>query len=111
MSPFLNTIDGTNRYWTLLVIFVLVAVGGIRTWNWYHRSAFWHDEAALAMNVVDRPWTRLADAPERNQVAPLGFIALTKAVETVGGPSDRVLRAVPLVGSLIGLWLIYQLGS
>jgi hypothetical protein len=54
---------------------------------------FWLDESDWAMMLVDQPLTAHA-------VRPIGFMAVSKALAYVFGPSEVVLRALPLAGGV-----------
>jgi len=63
------------------------------------------DEAALAHNIIGRPWTRLLGWLDYSQVAPPGFLLLEKAVVSAFNSSEFSLRLVPLFCALASVWL------
>jgi hypothetical protein len=65
------------------------------------------DEAALAHNIVGRPWTRLLGWLDYAQVAPPGFLLLEKAVISAFNSSEYSLRLVPLLCALASVWLCW----
>ena len=65
------------------------------------------DEAALAHNIVGRPWTRLLGWLDYSQVAPPGFLLLEKAVISAFNSSEYSLRLVPLLCALASVWLCW----
>lgn len=64
---------------------------------------FWHDEAALALNVFERDLAGLAAPLGHGQMAPFGFLALLKGASWILGEGERALRFVPLLLGLAGL--------
>ena len=66
------------------------------------------DEAALAHNVIGRPWTKLLGWLDYSQVAPPGFLLLEKAVVGVFNSSEYALRLVPLLCALASVWLCWS---
>ena len=65
------------------------------------------DEAAVARNIIDRPWTRLAGWLDYSQLAPPGFLFAEKAIVSVAGSSEYALRAFPAVCALLSVWLCW----
>ncbi len=72
--------------------------------------SFWIDEAMLARNVVDRTFAELAQPLDYNQGAPLGFLYVEKALESLRN-RDYVLRLFPLLSGCLSLLLMYRLLS
>jgi hypothetical protein len=63
----------------------------------------WIDESMLALNLLERSPAQLLEPLDRNQGAPVGFLLLSKAAITQVGVSERSLRLVSFVGSVLGL--------
>ena len=70
--------------------------------------SFWLDEAMLVRNIVDRSLTGLARPLDYGQGAPLGFLYVEKALESLVN-RDYILRLFPLVAGCVSLYLIYRL--
>jgi len=71
--------------------------------------SLWLDEAMLALNIVNRSFSGLAQPLDYNQGAPLGFLWTVKAAETLFGNRELSLRLFPfLMGclSLVAFWLV-----
>jgi hypothetical protein len=69
----------------------------------------WCDETMLAVNLLDRDWTELAQPLAYRQVCPLGFLALEWLVVRIFGFSELSLRLIPLVSALASVPLFYLL--
>ena len=89
---------------------VLVVVGtGARLVHFIANPSLWLDELALARNIVERSWSELLLRPlDYDQVAPLGFLALEKLAVTALGGEDYVLRLLPMLCSVVSLFLMWR---
>jgi len=74
----------------------------------FHRS-LWHDEALLALNIINRRLPELARPLQFHQQAPLGFLALERFTVEIFGTSEFALRLVPLVAGIAALFLFRKL--
>jgi uncharacterized membrane protein len=76
----------------------------LRTRAYLTGRSLWHDEAALARNIVDRSFIGLARPLDMNQGAPLGFLWVEKFLLLTLGKQDYWLRLFPFlagIGSLV----------
>jgi hypothetical protein len=69
------------------------------------------DEASLALNIIDRPFSSLLDQLDFNQAAPPGFLALQKLIVDIFGASPYSLRVLPLIAGIAGAVLIYPVAK
>jgi hypothetical protein len=90
--------------WAMLAVGVLV-----RLRHYLHNKSLWLDEAMLAHNVMDRDYAGLAQPLDQQQMAPLGFLYVSKWVGSLAGYHEMALRFWPLVASLLSLWLVWRL--
>lgn len=67
------------------------------------------DEAALARNIIDRPWTKLIVPLDYAQIAPPAFLLIQKGVVSVFGSSEYALRSFSLVCGIGSLWLCWAM--
>jgi hypothetical protein len=92
-----------ERFGRLAVALLLVGAG-LRVSQYAIGAALWHDELALARNIVEKPLRELLTTPlHYTQVAPPGFLLLEKAAVASFGNNEYALRLFPLVGALISL--------
>jgi hypothetical protein len=90
-------------FYSFAVTLLLIGAG-LRIWQFGMGAALWHDELALARNIVEKPIRELLTAPlDYTQVAPPGFLLLEKAAVTVLGNNEYALRLFPLLCALISL--------
>jgi hypothetical protein len=92
----------TAAAWTV----ALVALGiGLRLAYYWPDRALWHDEAALACNLVERSLGGLLQPLDYNQGAPVGFLLVQKLVVVALGPGEHALRLVPVLCGVAALAL------
>ncbi len=65
-----------------------------------------HDEACVGLNLMYRPYLGLMRALDFEQAAPVGFLWASKLLVSMLGPSEYVLRFIPLIASLAFLYLL-----
>ncbi len=88
----------------------LIAVGVmLRLVQYASGRSLWGDEAKLALNIVNRSYPELFQVLDYDQVAPVGFLLVEKAIAQVLGASEAALRLFPLVAGIGALTLAYQL--
>jgi hypothetical protein len=93
-----------------MIAFVAVCVGVLlRAVQYRAQSSLWLDEAALARNIVDRPFLDLVGPLDHAQVAPVGFLWLERAAVLTLGPGELSLRLVPFTASVAALVLFTML--
>jgi hypothetical protein len=95
------------RAW--LVPVALCALGAaLRLWQYAVGASLWADEANMALNIVERPVSRLLGPLDFRQMAPPGWLLLVRAAVTLFGDGEHALRLVPLLGSLATLPLSWH---
>ena len=81
--------------------FVLFLVGAIaRVAVYFEHKSLWYDEAALALNIVDRGFIGLLAPLIHSQIAPPLFLWVERIAVLLFGPNEWALRAVPLAAGL-----------
>src|SRR5262245_57859574 len=96
------------RPWITRLAWILVGLGVLaRIVRYAADRSLWRDECALAVNVIERSFAGLFEPLDHAQVAPLGFLVLSKAVTAVFGSGEYALRLVPLLSGLASLPLFY----
>lgn len=83
----------------------LCAIGiGFRLVQWVWAPSQWLDEIALSRNILDNPLWQLLTAPlAYDQVAPKGFLLVSRIAVGLFGTSDHVLRILPIIGAVVAM--------
>ena len=71
--------------------------------------SFWLDEAMLALNIVNRNFVGLIRPLDYDQGAPLGFLWVVKALESLLGDNEFSLRLFPFLAGCLGLIVLWRL--
>jgi hypothetical protein len=91
---------------------LVVALVALRAWQYLADTSLWFDELSLARNISERSLGVLLREPlGYQQVAPVGFVALTKVSTLLFGSSDMALRLVPFLCGIIALLLFRRLAE
>ncbi|MGF1537804.1 MAG: hypothetical protein ACFB4J_15175, partial [Elainellaceae cyanobacterium] len=90
--------------------YALIAVGVVlRLVQYGAGRSLWGDEAKLALNLVNRTYPELFQVLDYDQVAPVGFLLVEKAIAQVLGTSEAALRLLPLLAGIGTLAVAYVL--
>ena len=93
---------------------LIIALGFILRLDQYlFNRSLWLDEAFFVVNVVDRTFLELFQAPLEysSHIMPPGFLVMGKLSITLFGNSDFILRLYPFVCGVLSLVLFYQLAK
>ena len=96
-------------YILLALIFILGIY--LRTRVYLTNQSFWHDECALAWNIVNRDYLGLFQPLRFLQVAPSMFLIYTKILVKYFGTSELIFRIVPFVSSILAMFIFYFLSK
>jgi Dolichyl-phosphate-mannose-protein mannosyltransferase len=96
--------NSVMRRW---LITTAISVGVVfRLLAYFRNRSLWFDEAALAINIIERPLSALFRSLEFHQGAPVGFLAVEKIVTFILGPGELALRLFPLICGLLTVLLV-----
>jgi hypothetical protein len=96
--------------WASLICWAIIIVGALLRINqWMLNRSLWLDESYLAVNILERGFGELHLPLEYSQSAPWLFLVATKAMVSLFGPGEQVLRFLPLVASILSLWVFWRL--
>lgn len=91
----------------------LAVAAGIlfRLLQYLDHLSLWYDEAALALNILNRSFEGLLQPLAYNQAAPVGFLTAEKAVTHLLGTGEYALRLIPLLAGVLSVYLFYRLAE
>ncbi|MHA2039696.1 MAG: glycosyltransferase family 39 protein, partial [Promethearchaeota archaeon] len=89
---------------------IIIGVGIVlRLVRYLYNPSLWFDESDIAIDIISRPISELINpSPDYNQAYPLAFMILIKLSTQVLGTSEYVIRLIPLIASIIALFLFYR---
>ncbi len=91
---------------------LFVALGAVlRVAQYAANRSLWLDEAALAINILERDSRSLLLPLDLHQAAPPGFLLLERLASQTLGPSEWCLRLLPLLASLAALLLFRRVAA
>ncbi len=96
-----------------IAIMIIIAFGVIlRTFKYLPAWSLRGDELAVTLNLISRSVIGLITKPlDSEQAAPFGFLLLVKALMTLFGQSEYVLRFVAFAAGCISMILMHNLLS
>jgi len=87
---------------------VLIALAAIpRLAQYLLYRPLWLDEAQLALNIVERSARELLGLLDHGQVAPPGYLLLTKLATVLFGPTEYAVRLPSILAGLLALYVFY----
>ena len=98
------------RSFAWIAFAAVVAGAGLRFWVYARRGSLWLDESSLALNVLARGFGELADPLDWGQAAPVGFLWTEKALVTLLGSAEWVVRLLPFLAGAATPWLAWRVG-
>ena len=107
--------DGAERetrpvHVVLAALVSLVGIG-LRVRAYAANRSLWLDEAQLALNILHRSPRELLEPLSYNQAAPAGFLLLEKLGVRLFGDGEAALRLVPLLASILALYVLYEVAG
>ncbi len=98
-----------NLSWLSAVSVAAVAVS-IQLVHYFSGRSLWADEAKLALNILHQPYANLLHGNlDYGQLAPPGFLVGQKLAVDVLGPSELVLRLLPVLAAIGSIALLLRL--
>jgi len=87
-------------------VWSVVAFGiALRIVRYAADRSLWHDEGALALNILIKPVSDIVRPLDFLQGAPTGYLVAQEGVSAVLGDSESALRLLSLVGGIVALAL------
>jgi hypothetical protein len=107
-----KTMQKRTKHWTRSEVagWTLIILGAaLRLRQYLADRSLWHDEANLALNLVNRSFAGLTQPLDYEQGAPIGFLFIEKFFLIILGNKDYILRLFPLITGLLSLYMIYRI--
>jgi hypothetical protein len=95
----------SQRKWPLWAWAMIALGSALRLRQFLTNRSLWFDEAALALNVIHRPFHGLWKPLDYHQGAPIGFLLVEKLVSQLVGTGELALRLVPLLAGIAALFI------
>ncbi len=92
-----------------VTLFVMLLSGLISLLQFLLNRSLWWDEALLALNICSRDSLQLLNPLNDNQVAPIAFLQIEKAVSCLLPHSEMGLRLFPLTCFWASVYLFYKI--
>ena len=100
----------TRRSTEWLAAAIITAGAVVRLRLYLARRSFWDDEAAVALNLVSRPFLDLLAPLDYRQTAPPLFLWIERVIVLIAGAGEWTLRAVPFLSGVAVLVLMWHVG-
>jgi len=100
-----------NRLYPIFLLIILFIGFFLRTKAYLINQSFWHDECALAWNIINRSYKELFQPLRFLQSAPILFLIITKYLVEVFGKNEIVFRFIPYLSSILSLAGFYFLSK
>lgn len=83
-----------------------------RIQEFLRNRSLWYNEAALALNVINKSFFQLFTQPlDYTQASPFGFLMLAKIATFLFGANEFVFRLIPLISAFFSFLVLYKLAS
>lgn len=79
----------------------------LRLYHYLANRSLWLDEAALALGILNTPFSQLIKPLYNGQAAPIGFLMVERLIINLFGSSEYALRLFPLLCGIVALPLFY----
>jgi len=108
-----NTLSASaykDRFFQFAILVIIVFGIILRASKYLPAWSMRGDELAITLNLINRSAVELATKPlDYEQAAPFGFLLLTKALMTIFGRSEYILRLSAFISGCVSLILMQSL--
>lgn len=102
----------TNKNSYNIIICLIFALGiFLRLKTYFYNLSFWYDEAALALNVMDRGFLGFFRYLDYIQCAPPLFMIFSKIATNIFGTKEWAFRLLPLIFGIASMFAFYYLSK
>jgi hypothetical protein len=103
--------EATSTTLRLSVAFLVLVAVVVRVAQYAADRSLWLNEAALALNLLNRGFFSLTGELDFNQGAPVGFLLIEKVAAVTIGSSEYALRAFPLLCGIASVYFFLRLAQ
>ncbi len=96
-----------NIYTVTIAVIFAVSIF-YRIFVFCYNPSLWFDEAALAINITEKGYLQFFQRLDYAQASPPLFMCLIKLVVSIFGVHDYSFRIIPLLSSILSLFVFYQ---
>jgi len=100
-----------KNLYNITIILILAFGIFLRLKTYFYCKSFWYDEAALALNILDKSFLELLKPLDYVQCAPYLFLVISKAAISLFGSSEYTFRFLPLVFGIASIFAFYILSK
>lgn len=100
-----------NKLYNLTIILIMIIAIVIRIKTYLNVRPLWHDETALACNILSRNIFGFFAPLEYLQKAPPFFMMSTELITDIFGEAEIQLRFIPLLSSIGSVFLFFFLSK
>lgn len=108
MQKFTNVL---NKLYPIFLLLIFAIGFYLRTKVYLTNLSFWHDECALAWNILNKNYLELFQPLRFLQAAPLFFLLFTKVGTEIFGYNELVFRFIPYVSGILSIIAFYFLSK
>lgn len=101
----------TKKIYPIFLILIFALGIYLRTKVYLTNQSFWHDECALAWNIINKSYTELFQPLRFLQSAPVLFLICTKLLINFFGKTEYIFRFIPYISSLLSIICFYFLSK
>jgi|GEM_PF-400913 len=94
----------------LLYSIILLGIS-LAIYQFFYNRSLWNDEAALALNIIDKSFSQLLQPLDYKQVAPIAYLFVEKFLTLLMGKSEYALRIFSLIAFILSIPMIYLVSN
>jgi len=94
----------------LLYSIILLGIS-LAIYQFFYNRSLWNDEAALALNIIDKSFSQLLQPLDYKQVAPIAYLFVEKFLTLLMGKSEYALRIFSLVAFILSIPMMYLVSN
>lgn len=100
-----------NKLYSVLIVLIFCLGIFLRLKTYLYNISFWYDEAALALNVIDRGIFGFFRYLDYVQCAPPAFMMLSKIITNLFGAKEWAFRLLPFIFGIASMFVFYLLSK